>query len=184
MCSGFFGSPMSVIAWSFGDWVVGTGSAVRKRAGFVVFAMKVGGALTFEEYWADKRFFQKRPNLRGSKKQAFGDNIYHRKPEGSGWLQLNSHHSLPDGQPNTRNIGTDNTSVNRVLISETFTYWGGSGPQIPVRFRDYHGKDIVCTARHHRSIFSDDLVREVLEWLVPLAHDGYVGEPLDWARTP
>src|SRR5258708_6780576 len=73
-----------------GDWVVGTGSAVRRRAGFVVFAMKVEEALTFEEYWADERFFQKRPNLRGSKKQAFGDNIYHRKSQGSGWLQLNS----------------------------------------------------------------------------------------------
>jgi hypothetical protein len=39
-------------------------------------------------------------------------------------------------------------------------------------------------ARYHRSNFSGDFVREFLEWLVPLAHEGYVGEPLDWARTP
>src|SRR5712691_6687179 len=47
-----------------GDWVVGTGSAGRKRAGFLVFAMKVEEALTFDEYWTDERFFQKRANLR------------------------------------------------------------------------------------------------------------------------
>ncbi|HLH89984.1 MAG TPA: hypothetical protein VKX28_16140 [Xanthobacteraceae bacterium] len=169
-------------AAALGDWIVGTGSAVRNRAGFTVFAMKVEEALTFDQYWSDERFFQKRPDLQGSKKQAFGDNIYHRKALGSGWLQLNSHHSLPDGRPNPRNVGTD-TSVNRVLISRTFTYWGGSGPQIPARFRDYHGEDIVLAGRNHRSKFSDALVKEFLEWLVPLAHEGYVGEPLDWDRT-
>jgi hypothetical protein len=167
---------------SLGDWVVGTGSAVRKRAGFLVFAMKVEEALTFDQYWADERFLLKRPNLRGSKKMAFGDNIYHRKVHGSGWLQLNSHHSLPDGQPNNRNVGMD-TSVNRVLISATFTYWGGHGPQVPAQFRNYHGHDIVCAARNHRNNFAPQMVVELLKWLEPLAHEGYVGEPLDWDRT-
>jgi len=170
-------------AAAIGDWVVGTGSAVRKRGGFIVFAMKVEEALTFDQYWSDKRFFQKRPNLRGSKKQAFGDNIYHRDGKGCEWHQLDSHHSLPDGRRNSVNVNID-TSVDRVLISKSFTYWGGCGPEIPARFRDHGGDDIVCTARNHRSNFSDELVSEFVEWLLPLAHDGYLGEPLDWARTP
>jgi hypothetical protein len=170
-------------AAAIGDWVVGTGSANRKRTGFIVFAMNVEEAMTFDEYWSDERFFQKRPNLRSSKKQAFGDNIYHRKGESFDWQQLNSHHSLPDGRKNSVNVNID-TSVNRVLISKSFTYWGGFGPEIPTQFRDYVGDDIVCSARNHRSNFSDDLVRDFLKWLVPLAHEGYVGEPLDWVRTP
>ena len=104
-------------AAAIGDWIVGTGSATPKRAGFIVFAMKVEEALTFDQYWSDERFFQKRPNLRGSKKQAFGDNIYHRQGEGEGyeWIQLNSHHSLPDGRRNPVNHNTD-PSVNPVLV--------------------------------------------------------------------
>lgn len=71
-----------------------------------------------------------------------------------------------------------------MLISRFFTYWGGTGPEIPAHFRSYGGEDIVCPARHHRSNFSEALVRDFLKWLEPLAHQGYVGEPLDWARTP
>src|SRR5260370_27588907 len=46
-----------------GDWVVGTGSKTRKREKHVVYAMRVTGVQTFEEYWADPRFQIKRPNL-------------------------------------------------------------------------------------------------------------------------
>jgi len=82
-----------------GDWVVGTGSgaAARKRAGYLVFAMKVEEAISFDDYWKDERYLLKRPNLRGSKKMALGDNIYHRKGEGDDWKQSNSHHTLPSG---------------------------------------------------------------------------------------
>jgi hypothetical protein len=172
-------------ATSVGDWVVGTGSgaASRQRAGFLVYAMKVDETLTFDQYWADERFLLKRPNLRGSKKMAFGDNIYHRKGEGYDWKQLNSHHTLADGRTNKFNLKTD-TSINRVLISRTFTYWGGHGLQVPAQFRNYNGDDIVCAARNHRSNFAPQMVLDFLKWLEPLAHEGYVGEPLDWDRTP
>src|SRR6266542_6663838 len=75
-----------------GDWVVGTGSAERARQGYLVYVMQVSEVIAFDEYWSDPRFAEKRPNLRGSKKQAFGDNIYHRDPEGGPWLQAASHH--------------------------------------------------------------------------------------------
>src|ERR1700691_5469200 len=89
------------------DWVVGTGSKTRLRDDHLVYAMRVTGSLTFEEYWADPRFRRKKPNLRGSKKQAFGDNIYFRTTRNGKWRQLNSHHSLNDGSPNAENIETD-----------------------------------------------------------------------------
>lgn len=169
-------------AAAIGDWVVGTGSAGRKRAGFLVFAMKVEEALTFDDYWKDERFRLKRPNLRGSKKMAFGDNIYHRKGEGYDWKQENSHHTLPDGRTNPVNLRTD-TGVNRVLISRCFTYWGGTGPAVPAQFRNFGGDDIVCAARNHRSNFVPELVKAFLAWLEPLSHEGFSGEPLDWDKS-
>ena len=87
-------------AANIGDWVLGTGSKTRGRADHVVFAMRVTETLTFNEYWADPRFRTKRPNLRGSKKQAFGDNIYHRDSDSEQWIQEDSHHSYSDGTMN------------------------------------------------------------------------------------
>jgi hypothetical protein len=117
------------------------------------------------------------------KKMAFGDNIYHRKGEGYDWRQENSHHSLPDGRTNAVNLRTD-TSANRVLLSTSFTYWGGSGPAVPTAFRDFDGDDIVCKTRNHRSNFSSELAAAFLAWLEPLAGQGFSGEPLDWDRFP
>ena len=63
---------------AIGDWVMGTGSKQWNREHHVVYAMRVTESMTFEQYWNDPRFQKKKPNLRGSKKQAFGDNIYFR----------------------------------------------------------------------------------------------------------
>jgi hypothetical protein len=86
--------------------------------------MRITGTITFNEYWNDPRFQVKKPNLRGSKKQAFGDNIYSWYERGKRWCQTNSHHSLTDGSPNESNVRAD-TSANRVLFSDDFVYWGG-----------------------------------------------------------
>lgn len=159
-----------------GDWIVGTGSAARKRAGHLVFAMEVAEAATFNEYWSDPRFQRKKPNLRGSKKQAFGDNIYFR--EAGGWHQENSHHSLNNGSPNPANISND-TQTDRVLVATNFIYWGGAGPPIPPEF---HG--IVCNRRGHRTNFDPAVEAGFLDWLRNLTDRGYQAEPLDWKRTP
>src|ERR1700726_3263300 len=49
-----------------GDWVMGTGSKNRGREKHIVYAMRVTGVMTFEQYWADAHFERKKPNLRGS----------------------------------------------------------------------------------------------------------------------
>lgn len=163
------------------DWVIGTGSADRRinLGGHLVYAMKVTEALTFKEYWNDHRFRRKKPNLTGSKKMASGDNIYNRD-EGSGaWNQLNSYHSLNDGTPNLRHVNRD-TSVDRVLISNDFVYFGGGGPPIPERFRNYNGKDI-CKAGQGRKVFSDStMIESFVSWVRELSVDQYVTTPQDW----
>jgi Nucleotide modification associated domain 2 len=139
--------------------------------------MRVTEAMTFDLYWTDPRFASKRPSLHGSLKQAFGDNIYHRHADG--WSQENSHHSMPDGSANKTNVAHD-TRPNRVLISDHFAYWGGQGPAIPAKFRDWDGLDISLGRQGHRCRFPSGLVKLVVEWLEQEGTRGYIGKPGDW----
>lgn len=160
-----------------GDWVVGTGSKRKSRDGHLVFAARVKEAMGFDEYWADPRFASKRPSLRGSLKQAFGDNIYHR--QAGGWAQANSHHSLRDGTANPENVEHD-TRTDRVLVSDHFAYWGGEGPEIAADFRDWDGVDVSLGRQGHRCNFPDELVAQFVEWLELMGMGGYSGKPGDW----
>lgn len=109
-------------AAQMGDWVIGTGSKRHGRQRQLVYAMKVAEVLTFDEYWNAPRFECKKPNLSGSRKQAFGDNIYH--TDRDAWAQENSHHSYGTGQRNPNNVRRD-TCPNRVLIADCFAYFWG-----------------------------------------------------------
>jgi hypothetical protein len=164
-----------------GDYIVGTGSARRRRRGYVVYFMRVTDIAKFDVYWSDERFASKRPNLHSSKMNAFGDNIYHRDPVGGLWLQENSYHSNQNGSANRRNVEHDTKSEN-VLISSDFVYWGGTGPVVPERFRSYDGVD-VCFGRGHRSNWPSEMASEFVSWVCSLNQQGYVGKPLDWSRT-
>ena len=166
-----------------GDWVAGTGSKARNREKNLVYIMRVDEAMTFTQYWQDPRFQAKRPNLRGSKKQAFGDNIYSRDVRSAKWCQANSHHSMADGSVNKSNVATD-TQADRVLISHHFAYWGGSGPRVPQKFLNYGPEHItLCAGRNHRSNFPPKFVEEFVAWAHSVNQTGYLGEPLDWGRT-
>lgn len=169
---------------AIGDWVMGTGSKQVNRECHIVYAMRVTEAMTFERYWSDPRFQQKKPNLRGSKKQAFGDNIYSRDAGGYHWCQADSHHSLTDGSPNPKNIAAD-TGTNRILLSTDFVYWGGTGPELPRAFLNYgRYHENICAGRGHKNDFSPQLVEEAVAWIRSLNQTGFCGEPLDWRRTP
>ncbi len=165
-----------------GDWVLGTGSKNHGRESHVVFAMRVTETLTFGEYWRDPRFLVKRPDLRASKKRAFGDNIYCEDPENGAWRQLDSHHSWADGSPNPNNVKRD-TNPNRVLISDDFIYWGGYGPLLPAQLRGA-GNDIRQPGRGHKCRFSNHVVEGFIAWVRSLEASGYQGDPLDWRGTP
>jgi hypothetical protein len=170
--------PLIRRAAQVGDWVVGTGSKGYKLDGRVVFAMKVAETLTFDEYWSDPRFRNKRPNLHGSLKQAFGDNIYHRNRKTGRWVQMDSHHSHRDGTPNSGNIRHD-AQAPRVLIGIEFSYWGGKGPKIPARFRNFKGAD-VCAHRGHKNRFPEGMAEAFIAWLQERGETGFISPPAEF----
>lgn len=157
-----------------GDYVVGTGSHRFGLKGHLVYVMRVDEVLSYDDYWSDPRFLNKRPSLHGSLKQAYGDNIYHRGQAGR-WVQEDSHHSLAGGRPNVSNIRHD-TQASRVLVGYRFTYWGSHGPKIPPPLRKHYGVD-VCGQRGHKCNFPAALVAAFLDWIGPFEASGYVGCP-------
>ena len=163
-----------------GDYIIGVGCAKRRRSGHLVYFMHVDDLTTYCKYWNDPRFRSKRPNLHGSKMQAFGDNIYHRDSRTRTWRQANSHHSLRNGRPNPLNVEHDTKSSN-VLISFDFAFWGGEGPVIPNRFRYADGSDLFM-GRGYRLV-PDRIATRLIAWFRALNQRGYVGAPLDWVRS-
>lgn len=110
------------------DWIIGMGGSRLKASGNCIFAMRVSRRITFNEYWENPLYRDKKPVRNGSKKMILGDNIYH-QVDGC-WQQLNSHHSYPDGSPNPHNVKND-TQTNAVLISDHFFYFGADAIEIP-----------------------------------------------------
>lgn len=160
-----------------GDIVIGCGSARLRMVGRAIFAMRVQERLTFSEYWDDQRFQNKKPSFEGSLSQAYGDNIYHRQDDG--WIQEDSHHSYEAGAVNIPNLTRD-TSVDCVLISNDFTYWGSNAIQIPAHLRDFGGDDVYPNARSHRSSFNEEFVRAIDAWYTGLDARGRLGRPASW----
>ena len=142
--------------------------------------MRITESHIYNEYWGHPRFLRKRPNLQGSLKQAFGDNIYY-KSDNNEWQQLDSHHSYDGGALNPHNIAND-TQCDRVLVGAEYAYWGGTGPAIPEQFRNCAGYDI-CARRNHKSTFPPNFVENFVTWFRSLNTLGYMGDPLDWPET-
>lgn len=159
-----------------GDWVIGTGSARYQRSGQLISAMCVSETMTYDEYWADPRFLLKRPDLTGSNMMAFGDNIYRHGPN-SAWIQLDSHHSLPEGGQNLVNL-RDDTQTDRILVAAEYSYFGAAAPTIPAQFRG-EGPSDICALRGHKNNFAGGLAEAFIDWVRELP-SGYIGRPDRW----
>ncbi len=114
-----------------GDWVAAFGGKHTVASGKLVFLMQIQEVITFDQYWEDERFLIKRPVFNKGNIHMYGDNIYHHV-DGE-WVQEHSHHSFEDGEINQLNLNRD-TSVDRVLISQVYYYFGENGISLPEPF--------------------------------------------------
>jgi hypothetical protein len=143
-----------------GDWVIGLGGSRLKATGRCIFAMQVTDTMSFDEYWTDPEYKQKRASRNGSRKAMVGDNIYHRVCGKGAWQQEDSHHSLPDGTIDPYNAEHD-TDTNRILLSRRFLYFGKNAPIVP---EDLLSKIGYQNARHHRA-YDPAECADLLDWL-------------------
>ncbi len=152
-----------------GDWVIGT-SPAKIGVGKLIYAMKVVEKMTFNSYWADSRFIDKKPVMTKSLKKMYGDNIYFY--DGAAWLQADSHHSNNDGSINTKNLNND-TSADAVLISNHFYYFGEDCIDIPEGL-----KEEVCKKGIGYKFVSSDSWNKLHTFLEANYELGYHGHPV------
>lgn len=157
-----------------GDWIIGTGAVENGLLYNILYVMKVSEKITFQEYWEDARFSYKKPILNGSLKQIHGDNIYYNTD--NEWFQLDSHHSLHDGNLNNKNLNQD-LSGEYVLISNYFFYLGDKYFKVPAKYIE------ICPNLRHRdyiTVKNEELAFELIELVINKYDSGLSGKPINW----
>lgn len=156
-----------------GDWLVGTGSVSMKNEGRLIYAMKVEEIISFDEYWNDPRFQYKKPYLKGTLVQMYGDNFYHTVDERM--VQEPSAHSNPDLEQRIKLYNKD-VKGKRVLLSKTFYYFGDNCPLIPAELQT------ICSsgrAYKYKKI-TEEQIRAFVSWLESNYTVGIHGDPCNW----
>lgn len=157
------------------------GGARLKATGRCVFAMLVTRAISFNEYWSNSEYLDKKPVRNGSNRMLVGDNIYFYDSAQCRWHQADSHHSNLDGTANLHNVLND-TKADRVLISRQFVYFGRQAPVVQPGVLASIG---FCNGRNYR-VFGQEKCTGLLAWL----HDAsgrsmncVLADPFDFADS-
>lgn len=156
-----------------GDWLVGTGSVSMKNEGRLIYAMKVEEIISFDEYWNDPRFQYKKPYLKDTLVQMYGDNFYHTVDERM--VQEPSAHSNPDLEQRIKLYNKD-VKGKRVLLSKTFYYFGDNCPLIPAELQT------ICSsgrAYKYKKI-TEEQIKSFVSWLESNYTVGIHGDPCNW----
>jgi hypothetical protein len=164
-----------------GDWVIGMGGSRLKATGRCIFAMQVSETRSFNQYWSDPAYLDKRPVRNGSKRMMVGDNIYHHGRKNGPWLQSDSHHSKADGTVNMHNLERD-TKADRVLIGRHFYYFGVAAPQVP----DSILTEIGFVNGIGYRVYTSAVCKKVLDWLRRrFGHclNQVLDDPFDFSRS-
>ncbi len=153
-----------------GDLIVGLTGASRGNR--VVFVAEVDEKLTFNQYWMDRRFRRKRPDMSSKVTvRRRGDNIY--EPlGGSRFRQLHSAHS--NGEAEHRGNKTHDLGGRAVLVARDFSYFGDEAISLPSRFAD------LIVGRAHKCRFPETLVQAVDRWRQKLPK-GVQAAPHRWS---
>lgn len=151
-------------AAAVGDWIVGFRSHASDQ---VVYAMQVAERLSFQQYWTDARFQDRRPHA-----SPIPDNIYCQQESGE-------FQQVPNPVHDEGNIAGD-LSGYYVLIGTRFWYFGAASVALPTEL--IH---LVPYPRGH-SVYknrrADDIV-QMERWLAAWPC-GVHGEPRDaWPET-
>lgn len=150
---------------NLGDWIIGTSPSPDR--GRLIFAMRVDRGLTFEMYWDFPEYQCKKPG----RNNGCGDNIYKMGKDGH-LIQVKN---LFHGQEQVKS----DTSVNRVLISKTYYYFGKEAVAIPEKLHP-----VLKAGQGHKIIKptpansdKEEITPLFLDWLEKNFQQGIHGEP-------
>lgn len=160
-----------------GDWIIGLGSVAMGNLNHLLFAMKLEEKITFDEYWEDDRFQCKKPVLKGSLVQMYGDNVYHTDPETGVVVQENCAHSNEDGTINKRHYDRD-VAGKYVLLSKNFYYFGDHAPLIPEEFAYIY--DVARSLKFWDLAGEDERIQSFVDWIENNFGKGIHGDPCNW----
>jgi hypothetical protein len=148
-----------------GDWVVGL--TPKSNGNRVVYFMRIDEiADSFDDYWEDRRFTRKKPRYDKSYVMRHGDNIYEPTPDGA-YRQLRSTHSDDDKDRDLRG--------KRVLISETFSYFGREAIELPPTLAS------LIVARGHKRRFSSAVKTDFIAFVSTYGLKGMHALPRKWS---
>lgn len=148
-----------------GDWILGFRSRHHDR---VIYAMQISEVLRFDEYWEDRRFRSRRPDV----DRVPSDNIYRPTaiaPDGTivmEWIRNFVHDASAMGK---------DLSGKHVLIGKHFWYFGDKNPQIAPSLQ--HLAPVTqghVVHKHRKGSDIDELTR----WL-DMHPSGVIGKPID-----
>jgi hypothetical protein len=140
----------------------------------LIFWMRVDEPMTFDDYWKDPRFVDKRPQIPGPKIKAVGDRTYRNEPGHQGWKFDRSMHFAPEmGQVDGGHVGTD-AGTDRLLVGKHFTYWGGTGPLVPDDLLALFGN------RNQKCPPEGPKLTALHELIGIESPQGILGDPADW----
>jgi hypothetical protein len=137
-----------------GDWIVGL--SPKKYGNRLVYFMRVDEILSsFDLYWRDTRFANKKPRYDSTIELQRGDNIY--QPIGGGeYRQHRSFHSIQHSEEENPSLKAHDLSGKRILVSENYAYFGATGQQLPASL------NCLIVARGHKCRFPDEVKEEFL----------------------
>lgn len=165
--------PRIRLSAQIGDWVVGIGSGAQNSTlkNRLIYAMQVEEKLSYDKYWETNRFQYKKPVMNGSKRQKYGDNVYHTSNETGKFMQEDSHHSLDNGIVNVLNYDRD-LGGKYVLISRKYWYFGKDAQYLP-----NYLLELANVVRNHKAIRDQNLIDDFERWLMAFPESGYIGSP-------
>ena len=118
-CTLAVGKPIIRKCAQEGDWIAVFGGERTAMQGKLIVLMQVDEILTYDEYWEDERFREKRPVSDKEGVHIFGDNMYHHA--GFKWVKEVS--CIAENESTEQvNLKID-TQTNRVLIASEFYYF-------------------------------------------------------------
>jgi hypothetical protein len=128
--------------------------------------MEVEEILGLNDYFNDRRFQSKKPNLRGDWKDRCGDNFYSRAHDGS-WVQHRNRYHLDE------RAKQQDTRFARVFVARRFWYRGKLAECTRIEFAPLFG------GRNARVNHDPALSRTFIEWVTQSFEPGVAGAPND-----